>query len=334
MTGMFAVELFETTDERLLVNELAMRPHNSGHWTQDGAVTSQFEQHLRAVARPAARRGILSPRRPGRMMNILGGPAGVVSTIDSAPRCPSIRTAKIHTYGKRRAPVARSDTSMRGDEHRRRRLHRPRRSRSLPNEPPQAGTVREPQSGPYPRGVCTPLLSPLVGVVMGSDSDWRIMQRRLRRRSPSSGSPHEVEVVSAHRTPDKLMSTGARREAAGSRRSSRGRRRRAPSGHAGLDDGASRSSAFRSTLKNLEGLDSLLSIVQMPAGIPVATVSINGAKNAGLLAARILGSGTPTSPTASRPMRSSSSARSKRRTHVSRILFRDASPPSARRDRS
>ena len=49
VTGMLAVELFETTDERLLVNELAMRPHNSGHWSQDGAATSQFEQHLRAV---------------------------------------------------------------------------------------------------------------------------------------------------------------------------------------------------------------------------------------------------------------------------------------------
>src|SRR3546814_6335034 len=47
--GLLAVELFETSDGRILVNELAMRPHNSGHWTQDGAVTSQFEQHLRAV---------------------------------------------------------------------------------------------------------------------------------------------------------------------------------------------------------------------------------------------------------------------------------------------
>lgn len=50
VTGMLAVELFETDDERILVNELAMRPHNSGHWSQDGAVTGQFEQHLRAVA--------------------------------------------------------------------------------------------------------------------------------------------------------------------------------------------------------------------------------------------------------------------------------------------
>ena len=49
MTGILAVELFETDDGRVLVNELAMRPHNTGHWTQDGAVTSQFENHLRAV---------------------------------------------------------------------------------------------------------------------------------------------------------------------------------------------------------------------------------------------------------------------------------------------
>ncbi len=67
-------------------------------------------------------------------------------------------------------------------------------------------------------------------------------------------------------------------------------------------------------LATLDGLDSLLSIVQMPAGIPVATVSINGAKNAGLLAARILGSADTRSPSASRPTRAISRRRSKRRT--------------------
>ena len=71
---MLAVELFETTDERLLVNELAMRPHNSGHWSQDGAVTSQFEQHLRAVLDLPL--GDTSPRAAWAVMvNILGGPA-------------------------------------------------------------------------------------------------------------------------------------------------------------------------------------------------------------------------------------------------------------------
>ncbi|HWT32136.1 MAG TPA: 5-(carboxyamino)imidazole ribonucleotide synthase [Microbacterium sp.] len=99
VTGMLAVELFETTDDRLLVNELAMRPHNSGHWTQDGAVTSQFEQHLRAVLDLPL--GDPAPRAPWTVMvNILGGPAD--GTL--ADRMPAAMTAhpdvKVHTYGK------------------------------------------------------------------------------------------------------------------------------------------------------------------------------------------------------------------------------------------
>ena len=73
VTGILAVELFETTDGRMLVNELAMRPHNTGHWTQDGAVTSQFENHLRAVMDLPL--GSPAPRaRWTVMVNILGGP--------------------------------------------------------------------------------------------------------------------------------------------------------------------------------------------------------------------------------------------------------------------
>ncbi|TQJ32742.1 5-(carboxyamino)imidazole ribonucleotide synthase [Microbacterium sp. SLBN-146] len=103
VTGMLAVELFETTDERLLVNELAMRPHNSGHWSQDGAVTSQFEQHLRAVADLPL--GDPSPRVPWTVMiNILGGPVegGLADRFASA--MTEHPTAKIHTYGKAPRP--------------------------------------------------------------------------------------------------------------------------------------------------------------------------------------------------------------------------------------
>ncbi|GAA1945990.1 5-(carboxyamino)imidazole ribonucleotide synthase [Microbacterium deminutum] len=103
VVGMLAVELFETTDQRLLVNELAMRPHNSGHWTQDGAVTSQFEQHLRAVLDLPL--GDATGSTPWAVMvNILGGPAdgGLDERFDAAmaahPR------AKIHTYGKAPRP--------------------------------------------------------------------------------------------------------------------------------------------------------------------------------------------------------------------------------------
>ena len=103
VTGMLAVELFETDDERILVNELAMRPHNSGHWSQDGSVTSQFEQHLRAVADLPL--GETTPRAPWSVMiNILGGP--VDGTLDSrfADAMADQPAAKIHTYGKAPRP--------------------------------------------------------------------------------------------------------------------------------------------------------------------------------------------------------------------------------------
>ncbi len=123
---------------------------------------------------------------------------------------------------------------------------------------------------------------------MGSDSDWRVMSDASQALT-DFGIPHEVEVVSAHRTPDKLIRYG---------REARGRGIRVVIAGAG---GAAHLPGMLASvtalpvigvpvqLATLDGLDSLLSIVQMPAGIPVATVSINGAKNAGLLAARILG---------------------------------------------
>jgi 5-(carboxyamino)imidazole ribonucleotide synthase len=100
VTGVLAVELFEKTDGRILVNELAMRPHNTGHWTQDGAVTSQFENHLRAVldlplGSPAARATWTV------MVNILGGREETGRLYDGYPhamaRDPFLR---VHLYGK------------------------------------------------------------------------------------------------------------------------------------------------------------------------------------------------------------------------------------------
>jgi 5-(carboxyamino)imidazole ribonucleotide synthase len=105
VTGILAVELFETTDGRILVNELAMRPHNTGHWTQDGAVTSQFENHLRAVMDLPL--GSPAPRaRWTVMVNILGGPHPEVGRLyDGFPhalaRDPHLR---VHLYGKQMRP--------------------------------------------------------------------------------------------------------------------------------------------------------------------------------------------------------------------------------------
>jgi 5-(carboxyamino)imidazole ribonucleotide synthase len=105
VVGILAVELFETRDGRVLVNELAMRPHNTGHWTQDGAVTSQFENHLRAVLDLPL--GAPAPRAPWTVMvNILGGPAEQVGRLyDGYPhalaRDPRLR---VHLYGKELRP--------------------------------------------------------------------------------------------------------------------------------------------------------------------------------------------------------------------------------------
>lgn len=103
VTGMLAVELFQTSDERLLVNELAMRPHNSGHWSQDGAVTDQFEQHLRAVLDLPL--GATTPLLPWTVMiNILGGPAEGAMEDRFAPALAAHPSAKLHTYGKAPRP--------------------------------------------------------------------------------------------------------------------------------------------------------------------------------------------------------------------------------------
>ena len=104
VTGVLAVELFETADGRVLVNELAMRPHNTGHWTQDGAVTSQFENHLRAVMDLPL--GSPAPRAPWTVMvNILGGPTDAGRLYDGYPhalaRDPFLR---VHLYGKELRP--------------------------------------------------------------------------------------------------------------------------------------------------------------------------------------------------------------------------------------
>ncbi|GHG48662.1 N5-carboxyaminoimidazole ribonucleotide mutase [Sinomonas cellulolyticus] len=128
-----------------------------------------------------------------------------------------------------------------------------------------------------------------MGIVMGSDSDWPVMEAAAEALA-EFGVPFEADVVSAHRMPEEMIAYG---------KEARGRGLRAIIAGAG---GAAHLPGMLASvttlpvigvpvpLKTLDGMDSLLSIVQMPAGVPVATVSIGGARNAGLLAVRMLAS--------------------------------------------
>jgi 5-(carboxyamino)imidazole ribonucleotide mutase len=133
---------------------------------------------------------------------------------------------------------------------------------------------------------------PVVGVVMGSDSDWPVMAAAVEVLE-EFGVPVEADVVSAHRMPEDMISYG---------QAAAGRGLKVIIAGAG---GAAHLPGMLASvttlpvigvpvpLKHLDGLDSLLSIVQMPAGIPVATVAVGGARNAGLLAVRILAAADP-----------------------------------------
>ncbi len=134
---------------------------------------------------------------------------------------------------------------------------------------------------------------PVVGIVMGSDSDWPVMSAAAEACA-EFGVPYEADVVSAHRMPEDMVAYG------------RGAHTRGLKAIIAGAGGAAHLPGMLAALtplpvigvpvplKYLDGMDSLLSIVQMPAGVPVATVAIGNARNAGLLAVRILAASDPT----------------------------------------
>jgi 5-(carboxyamino)imidazole ribonucleotide mutase len=130
----------------------------------------------------------------------------------------------------------------------------------------------------------------LVGVIMGSDSDWRVMQAAADALAEFE-VPYEVGVYSAHRTPQRMLDYAASAAARGLRVVIAG-----AGGAAHLPGMVAAATPLPVIgvpvpLAQLDGLDSLLSIAQMPAGVPVATVAVGGARNAGLLAVRMLAIG-------------------------------------------
>ncbi|GAA1327872.1 5-(carboxyamino)imidazole ribonucleotide mutase [Pseudonocardia xinjiangensis] len=133
---------------------------------------------------------------------------------------------------------------------------------------------------------------PLVGVIMGSDSDWPVMEAAALALAEFD-VPHEVGVYSAHRTPQRMLDYATAAAGRGLRVVIAG-----AGGAAHLPGMVAAATPLPVIgvpvpLAKLDGLDSLLSIVQMPAGVPVATVAVGGARNAGLLAVRILAAGDP-----------------------------------------
>ena len=133
---------------------------------------------------------------------------------------------------------------------------------------------------------------PVVGVIMGSDSDWPVMAAAAQALGEFA-VPYEVGVYSAHRTPQRMLDYAASAESRGLRVIVAG-----AGGAAHLPGMVAAATPLPVVgvpvpLKVLDGLDSLLSIVQMPAGVPVATVAVGGARNAGLLAVRILATADP-----------------------------------------
>ncbi|KAF1820772.1 phosphoribosylaminoimidazole carboxylase [Dissoconium aciculare CBS 342.82] len=281
--GVFGVEMFLLPDDTLLINEIAPRPHNSGHYTIEACPVSQYEAHLRAILDLPLLAEDLELREPSIMLNILGG-AGPDSHIRIAREALRQRRTKVHLYGKGEA----------------------RKGRKMGHITICASTMAEAEAILAPTlalvdGTATPQSShgsespskpsPLVAVVMGSDSDLPVLEPGLKLLT-QLGIPHTVRITSAHRTPAH-MAEFARDAAASGIRVLIG----AAGGAAHLPGMA----AAHTWLPVIgvpvkpsigDGTDSVLSILNMPRGVPVATVAINNAVNAALLAARILAAGT------------------------------------------
>ncbi|QCE07440.1 phosphoribosylaminoimidazole carboxylase [Vigna unguiculata] len=271
--GVFAVELFLTNDGEILLNEVAPRPHNSGHHTIESCHTSQFEQHLRAVV--GLPLGDPSLKTPAAIMyNILGeeeGELGFQLAHELMKRALAIPGASVHWYDK---PEMRKQRKM---------GHITIVGPSLNNIESNLAILLEGK-----RLHDKTAVAPRVGIIMGSDSDLPVMKSAAEILE-MFGVPHEVRIVSAHRTPELMFSYASSAHERGIQViiAGAGGAAHLPGMVAALTPLPVVGVPVRAS--TLDGLDSLLSIVQMPRGVPVATVAVNNATNAGLLAVRILG---------------------------------------------
>lgn len=285
--GVFGVELFLLPDGAILLNEVAPRPHNSGHYTIEACATSQYEQHLRAVlgwplGDPSLKVGC------ALMLNILGtadGEAGIAAAHETMAAAYGVAGASVHWYGKDGVSVGRKvgHVTVVGG------TRAEARARLAAIDPAAVAALAGGAGGGGEAAPPSP--APRVGIIMGSDSDLPTM-RAAAEALAAFDIAVEVTVVSAHRTPDRMLAYARGAAARGVEVivAGAGGAAHLPGMVAALTPLPVIGVPVIPAGARLDGVDALLSIVQMPRGVPVATVGVGNAANAGLLAVRILAS--------------------------------------------
>ena len=282
--GVYGVEMFLVNDQ-ILINEIAPRPHNSGHYTIEGCRVSQYDAHLRALLDEPIYPEDLTLREPAVMLNILGG-AGPDSHLILASKARATRAASLHLYGKGEARPGRKMghiTVTAPYMYKAEKIIEPLVAAS--NEVRASRTDLRPlepkeQTSPRPRS------SKPVLVTTGSKSDQPKLQACYDILHALE-IPYEARITSAHRTPDHMSRVAKEAESRGVK---------VIIGAAGGAAHLPGMLAANTTIPVIgvpiilrgDGIDSVLSILNMPSGVPVATVAADKSANAALLAARIL----------------------------------------------
>ena len=285
--GVFGVEMFLLDNDKVQVLEIAPRVHNSGHYTIEGCGISQFAAHLRAILDLPIPEQSLRLRQPAVMLNILGG-ATPHAHLKLANRALEVPNAWCHLYGKGEA----------------------RPGRKMGHVTVAASSMSEAEKEIYPlietfdmltkertdisqthqqpQALAPPIQQPIVGVTAGSQSDQNVLQSCYDMLSKLK-IPFERRITSAHRSPELMESYAKDAEARGIKVIIA-----AAGGAAHLPGMVA---AFSRVVPVVglpikpsigDGMDSLLSMTNMPRGTPVLTVGINNAVNAALAAARII----------------------------------------------
>lgn len=302
-TGVFGVELFLLQDGSLLVNEIAPRPHNSGHYTIEACHMSQYEAQIRAILPDLATTiapGSTELSVPAAiMLNILGGPQPD-SHLLVAQQALTIPGAKVHLYGKGDGRPGRKmghitvvGATMSECESKiypliqvadAIRQHRDNTSSSSDAILATASEKIKQNPSSKPK--------PVIAVVMGSDTDLATLRPGLTLLDEMD-IPYEVTITSAHRTPQHMLDYGKVAASRGLKAiiAAAGGAAHLPGMMASVTSVPVIGVPVKASA--LDGQDSLYSIVQMPRGIPVATVGIGNSTNAVLLAARIVGTSIP-----------------------------------------